>query len=78
MLVTWLAVSLLTGASITTLIRAALANEHRRHRDEATSNVQASSSDEPGLMPTSASFQAFLRLIERDNPSLYRKLRNFD
>ncbi|MBT9455065.1 MAG: hypothetical protein IV097_00445 [Burkholderiaceae bacterium] len=32
----------------------------------------------PGLVPTSGRFEHFLKLIERDNPQLYNKLRNLD
>lgn len=77
LLLAFLSVSAATGQRLTELISIALGNSNYQHLD-ARADVDPASDDEPGLLPSSARFQAFVSLIERDNPSLYRKLMNLD
>lgn len=77
LLMAFLGVSASTGQPLTELLYAALGNSSLL-RLHARADVDPAPGDEPGLLPSSARFEAFLSLIERDNPSLHRKLMNLD
>ncbi len=68
-----------TGVPPKFLLVAMLAALKREGEASPASPAEESSAQEaPGLMPTSARFDDFLKLIERDNPQLHRKLRGLD
>lgn len=73
------AASEVTGVPPQFLLIAMLAALKREGDGSSADAVEVAADQEsPGLMPTSARFEDFLKLIERDNPQLYRKLRALD
>ena len=81
------AVSEITGVTVETLIIAMLAAVKREDADALLEAAKffaplrlppLKMPEPPGLMPTSSQFEHFLKLIERDDPQLYKKLRNLD
>lgn len=74
------AISSITGVPVETLVVAMLAAAKREDAERLLEAARffAPLRKPPSLVPNSDQFESFLKLVERDNPALYRKLSSLD